>query len=114
MNDQPAHFHSGRRDFLRNILRGAAGAGLAMAMKEILSPNLATAATASTKPTELLGGKTVKTGQFVFPRLRFSVTDETYDLWNISPIGDANLRYKLAQQTNINVSQEPRVVNLND
>jgi len=102
---------------MRSFARTAAGAGLAMAAKELLAPQVAMAAapTAVAKAPELLqSSKAVKTGQFVFPRLRFSVTDETTDLWNVSPIGDANLRYKLAQQTNINVSQEPRVVNLND
>ena len=57
---------------------------------------------------------TCRTGQFVFPRLQFSVYDETVDIWNIGPIGDVNLRHKLQELTNINVSQEPRVVRLGD
>ncbi len=56
----------------------------------------------------------VKTGQFIFPRLQFSVYDRTPDIWNVHPIGDANLRQKLAELTNINVSTEPKVVRLRD
>lgn len=56
----------------------------------------------------------VKTGQFIFPRLRFDVTDNTPDRWNVSPIGDVILRRKLAELTNVNVSQEPLVVTLAD
>ena len=55
-----------------------------------------------------------KTGEFVFPRLRFDVTDNTPDRWNISPIGDVNLRKKLAELTSVNVSQEPQIVTLAD
>ncbi len=32
-----------------------------------------------------LGDRAVKTGQFVFPRLQFSVYDRTPDIWNIWP-----------------------------
>ena len=55
-----------------------------------------------------------KGGEFVFPRLRFDVTDNTPDRWNISPIGDVNLRKKLAELTSVNVSQEPQIVTLAD
>jgi hypothetical protein len=65
-------------------------------------------------PAPAAGGGPVKTGQFVFPRLRFDVTDNTPDRWNAGPIGDVNLRRQLAALTNINVSQEPRVVTLAD
>lgn len=58
--------------------------------------------------------KAVKTGKFIFPRLQFSVSDETKDIWNVGPIGDAILRKKLAELTNINVSQEPKVVRLSE
>lgn len=96
-----------RRIFLNRTLGLAAAASLGALAKNVL---------AADKPAELLlpTSRPVKTGQFVFPRLRFSVTDETVDLWNVHPIGDANLRFKLAQLTNINVSQEPRVVTLGD
>ena len=56
----------------------------------------------------------VKTGQFIFPRLQFSVKDETVDRWNVGPVGDVNLRKKLTELTNINVSLEPKVVRLGD
>jgi len=55
-----------------------------------------------------------KAGQFVFPRLRFDVTDNTPDRWNISPIGDVNLRKKIAELTSINISDEPQIVTLAD
>ncbi len=56
----------------------------------------------------------VKTGQFVFPRLQFTVYDESVDIWNSSPGGDVNLRSKIQELTNINVSQDPKVVHLAD
>ena len=59
-------------------------------------------------------GGAVKTGQFIFPRLRFDVSDNTPDRWNANPVGDIKLRKKLAELTNINVSQEPRIVTLAD
>ncbi len=65
-------------------------------------------------PLHAYGDEAVKTGQFVFPRLRFDVNDETPDRWNVSPIGDVNLRRKLEELTNINISQEGRVVTLAD
>jgi hypothetical protein len=116
--NKPFHTLShSRRRFLNSAVRSLSAAGLAWTAKDLLLGTQAAMGAVPAKkaqPELLQDAHTVKTGQFVFPRLRFSVTDETYDLWNISPIGDANLRYALAQQTNINVSQEPRVVNLND
>jgi len=56
----------------------------------------------------------VKTGKFIFPRLKFSVMDETGDIWNTGPIGDANLREQLRKLTNINASEEPKTVRLSD
>jgi hypothetical protein len=56
----------------------------------------------------------VKTGKFIFPRLQFTVYDKTPDIWNVGPVGDANLRKKLQELTNINVSLEPKVVKLGD
>jgi hypothetical protein len=97
-----------RRNFLRRSLSAATGFAA-------LGP-AASLFAADPPKAELLQptSRPVKTGQFVFPRLRFAVTDETSDLWNVHPIGDANLRFKLGQLTNINVSQEPRVVTLAD
>lgn len=95
-----------RRQFL---IRGTLAAGAALFA---LSGGLR-ALGAETRPANGLGGA-VKTGQFVFPRLRFAVTDNTPDRWNAGPIGDIKLRRKLSELTNINVSQEPRVVTLGD
>jgi len=61
-----------------------------------------------------LADKAVTTGQFIFPRLQFSVYDNTPDIWNVHPVGDVNLRLKLRELTNINASQEPKVVRLDD
>ena len=57
---------------------------------------------------------TVRTGLFVFPRLQFAVYDESVDKWNIGPIGDVNLKKKLQNLTNINISPGPKVVRLVD
>ena len=58
--------------------------------------------------------KAVKTGTFHFPRLLFHVKDDTGDQWNTEPVGDVILRKRLAELTNINVSQEPVIVRLDD
>lgn len=65
-------------------------------------------------PQRLRADDAVKTGQFIFPRLQFTVKDETIDRWNVGPVGDVNLRKKLMELTNINVSLEPKVVRLGD
>jgi hypothetical protein len=65
-------------------------------------------------PRRLRADEAVKTGQFIFPRLQFTVKDETPDRWNVGPVGDVNLRKKLMELTNINVSLEPKVVRLGD
>ncbi|HBC89384.1 MAG TPA: hypothetical protein DCZ94_20785 [Lentisphaeria bacterium] len=68
----------------------------------------------------LIGGnkvfaeEAVETGKFVFPRLQFTVSDNTPDRWDVHPSGDINLRKKLRELTNINVSMEPKVVRLGD
>jgi len=74
---------------------------------------------AATLLAPVLGGllradNAVKTGKFVFPRLKFSVIDETPDIWNTGPIGDANLRKHLRSLTNINASEEPKTIRLSD
>ena len=108
-----------RREFLGTTLRTLVGAGAVYAAQDLILGSRAFGAEPTAKAgkaADLIQDASVplRTGQFVFPRLRFSVTDETTDLWNISPIGDANLRHKLAELTNINVSREPRVVTLGD
>ena len=59
-------------------------------------------------------GKAVKTGTFFFPRLHFHVKDNTGDQWNTDPIGDVILRKRLSELTNINVSQDPVIVRLDN
>jgi hypothetical protein len=56
----------------------------------------------------------VQTGKVYFPRLQFSVLDGTPDIWNVGPVGDANLRKQLSSLTNINISNDPKVVRLAD
>jgi hypothetical protein len=65
-------------------------------------------------PREARADDAVKTGRFIFPRLQFAVYDESRDRWNVGPIGDVNLKKKLKDLTNINVSPEPKVVRLED
>ncbi len=60
------------------------------------------------------GGRAVETGVFVFPRLQFTVKDNSPDRWNVGPIGDVILKQKLGELTNLNLSQEPKVVRLAD
>jgi hypothetical protein len=95
-------WHLSRREFLRAAMVGAA----ALASPAMLGGRAVTAA--ETPP------KAVKTGTFFFPRLMFHVKDETGDQWNTDPIGDVILRRRLAELTNINVSQDPVVVKLAD
>jgi hypothetical protein len=85
----------------RRLLKGALAAG-GLAVAGPLAGPLAWA------------DEAVKTGQFIFPRLKFSVLDNTPDIWNVGPVGDANLRKKLQELTNINVSTEPKIVQLAD
>ncbi len=102
-------WHLSRRDFVRALAIGAAA---------LLGPSLlrsargqpASAPAGVGKPAK----KAVKTGTFYFPRLMFHVKDETGDQWNTDPVGDANLRRRLKELTNINVSQDPVVVRLAD
>ena len=56
----------------------------------------------------------VKTGVFVFSRLKFVVMPGTHDIWNAHPIGDVILRRKLRELTNLNVSEETKVVELSN
>ena len=57
--------------------------------------------------------KTVKTGTFFFPRLKFDVLQGRTS-WDIYPIADVHLRHQLRKLTNINASEEPVVVSLDD
>jgi hypothetical protein len=66
------------------------------------------------QPRNVQADTAVKTGQFIFPRLQFTVKDDTPDRWNVGPVGDVNLRKKLQELTNINISPDPVVVRLGD
>lgn len=95
----------GRRGFLRKsavMLGGAAFAGALGGMFSKLH------ADDDTK------NETVKTGELFFPRLKFHVRDRRLDIWNSGPSGDAILRRKLVELTNVNASPEPVVVELED
>ncbi len=83
-----------------------------LSRRRFLATALGGAAAAAAGTT--FADKAVTTGQFVFPRLQFSVYDNTPDIWNVHPVGDVNLRLKLRELTNINASQEPKVVRLDD
>ncbi len=101
-------WHLDRREFLRAALVGAAAlAGPAVLPRRLLS-------SAGGQVVGAKDRKAVKTGTFYFPRLMFHVKDETGDQWNTDPIGDMILRRRLAELTNINVSQDPVVVKLAD
>jgi hypothetical protein len=100
-------WHLSRREFLRAALVGAAAAaGTSLLPRRLLPVAWGQERPGSPKP--------VKTGTFFFPRLMFHVKDETGDQWNTDPIGDVILRKKLAELTNLNVSQDPIVVKLAD
>ncbi len=90
-----------RRQVLRGGLAGAAGA--------LLGP-----LTGLLSARRALADEAVKTGKFIFPRLEFAVNDQTGDIWDNGLIGDANLRQKLRELTNINASEEAKVVRLAD
>jgi len=100
-------WHLSRREFLRAAAVGAAAlAGPSILLPRRRAGGIARAAEDAGTP------KAVKTGTFFFPRLMFHVKDETGDQWNTDPIGDVILRKRLAELTNINVSQDPVVVRL--
>ena len=98
----------------------ASALGASRSRRDVLKVGAATFAAVMLAP--FLGGlvrnaradEAVKTGKFVFPRLKFSVKDDTKDIWNTGLIGDANLRKQLRELTNINASDEPKTVRLAD
>ena len=91
-----------RRRFLKGAAAGLAGAVLGGAFGFFGGEK------------RLAADEAIKTGKFIFPRLQFSVKDNTPDRWNVGPVGDVNLRKKLMELSNINVSLEPKVVRLGD
>ena len=105
----------GRRSFLRSTVAMIGGAGFATTLGSLFSQLHADEP--SDKENAGKAGKneaTVKTGEFFFPRLKFHVRDRKMDIWDVGPSGDVILRKKLSELTNINVSQEPVVVELDD
>ena len=58
------------------------------------------------------GEELVKTCQFFFPRLQFELEENVGDKWNAWPQGDQKLRKAVRSLTNINILEEPVVVNL--
>jgi len=91
-------WHLSRREFLRAAAVGAAA----------LAGGIPGRAAGADDP------HTVTTGTFYFPRLHFRVKDNTGHHWNAGPVGDAILRRRLKQLTNINASQQPVAVKLSD
>jgi hypothetical protein len=106
----------GRRDFLNMSVAMIGGAGFATTLGSLFSKVRADEETPAPKGGAYKSGKneTVKTGEFFFPRLKFHVRDRKMDIWDVGPSGDVILRRKLTELTNINVSQEPVVVELDD
>lgn len=111
-----------RRNFLAGGIAAAGvflnpfgffGAGQAMAA-ETKQKRAVSAAAGNPSGSGKGAQSAVKTGLFVFPRLQFTVKDNTPDRWNVHPVGDVNLKQKLRELTNINVSQETKVVRLAD
>lgn len=96
---------SSRRDILRAGAFGFAAG--------ILAP-FASFFTGTMFGSEARAEQAVKTGKFIFPRLKFSVKDETHDQWDTGLSGDAILRKNLRELTNVNASDEPKVVKLAD
>jgi hypothetical protein len=94
-----------RRGFLRNSAVVLGGAAFTSALGGMFSK---LRADDDTSP------ETVKTGELFFPRLKFHVRDRRLDIWNSGPSGDAILRRKLVELTNVNASREPVVVELED
>lgn len=90
----------------RRFLTGAAAAAAAM----LAAPWQR--ALAAAEPAAPAQPEADKTGVFVFSRLKFAVLPGTRDHWDAHPIADVNLRRKLRELTNLNVSEEPKVVEL--
>ena len=104
--------HLNRREVLKAAAVGAAALGLPGILRGLGAT--ASAADDVREPAAGKGPKAVKTGTFFFPRMMFHVKDGTGDQWNTDPIGDAKLRRRLSELTNVNVSQDPIVVRLAD
>ncbi|HUW55391.1 MAG TPA: DUF4159 domain-containing protein [Planctomycetota bacterium] len=96
-----------RRSFMRRGLQALGGALMAGTLLRLFSGSHVLAAPpASAK-------KAVETGTFFFPRLKFDVL-QGRAVWDVYPIADVHLRRQLTKLTNINASEEPVVVSLDD
>jgi hypothetical protein len=96
-----------RRGFLRGGLKALGGAMMAGTLLRMFSGGRVLAdAPDGTQ-------QAVKTGTFFFPRLKFDVI-QARAIWDVYPIADANLRRQVRKLTNINMSEEPVVVSLDD
>ena len=106
----------GRRSFLTSSVAMLGGAAFATTLGTLFT-KLQAGEDAPAPGGPYRDGKkevAVKTGEFFFPRLKFHVRDEKHDIWDVGPSGDVILRRKLSELTNINVSQDPVVVELDD
>ena len=65
-------------------------------------------------PRRSLADEAVRTGQFIFPRLHFTLLEDVPGVWDSDQQADVTLRRKLSELTNINVSTKPKVVRLAD
>src|SRR6185295_13002299 len=104
----------GRRKFLRSSVAMLGGAAFTSTLGSLFSQlHAADEAADLAKKEPYREGKNEaagKTGELFFPRLKFHVRDKNLDIWDCGPSGDAILRKKLSELTNVNVSQEPVIV----
>jgi hypothetical protein len=104
-----------RREFLRQGLKALGGVAVAGTLLGALGPSSLAQAAPSGAPASK---NAVTTGTFFFPRLKFEATqmpeDPYPDAWDVYPWADVKLRRELRRLTNINVSEEPVVVSLDD
>ena len=107
-----------RRAFLSRGLKALGGAAVAGSLLGALASR--TPAQTPLVPNRPRGPEgapepknAVTTGTFYFPRLKFDVI-EARAAWDAYPDADANLRRQVRRLTNINMSEEPIVVSLDD
>ena len=96
-----------RRSFMRRGLQALGGSLMAGTLLRMFTGSHVLAAPP--------GGmkKAVETGTFFFPRLKFDVLQGRAN-WDVYPMADVHLRRQLTKLTNINASEEPVVVSLDD
>ena len=103
-----------RRAFLRRGLKTLGGVAVAGSLLGALGRS----SPAQAAPSDAGAKSAAATGTFYFPRLKFEAIPDPAirypDAWDVYPDADANLRRQLRRLTNINVSEEPVVVSLDD